>query len=324
MNAPLITGIGSVSPFGVTVGPIPARSVELATITTWTTHSPRKAYLVSPFRPGDVVPGMKTRRLDRLTVWSLVASSLAIKDAGIDLNQANRSRVAVVFSTALGCIELTEAYFCSAANRGWSGVDPILFPETLGSAPASHIARYHELRGPNITSSCKGLGGESALLQAASLIRNGQADCAITIAGETLTRSSYEWYEAADVLHPSCYRDAPDEGGPGIVPSEGVIAVVMESASHRVSPSPRVYARVLSGHLSAEGSVESTIQRVMPGVPSCEVTRIGSSPVADGMGDAGGLLRLALALSTAPRERIACLASQAANAASAAVLLEFA
>ena len=56
---------------------------------------------MKPFRPASVVPGLKTRRLDRLSAWAMVASSLAIQDAGIDLSQVDRSRVAVVFGTGL-------------------------------------------------------------------------------------------------------------------------------------------------------------------------------------------------------------------------------
>ncbi len=124
-------------------------------------------------------------------MWALVASSLAIKDAGIDLNQVDRSRVAVVFATAFGCVELTEAFYLSAAANGWNGTDPITFPETLASAPTSHVAMFHRLRGPNITVSNKYFSGESAMIQAASLLRHGQADLAIVLAGDALARTLY-------------------------------------------------------------------------------------------------------------------------------------
>ena len=58
----------------------------------WATAGLRRAFLVDPFRPANVVPGLKTRRLDRLSAWALVASSLAIQDAGIDLSQVDRSQ----------------------------------------------------------------------------------------------------------------------------------------------------------------------------------------------------------------------------------------
>src|SRR5262249_23271691 len=154
-SAPVtIIGIGSVSPYGPLAGFIPPSPVEPIAL-SWTTTELRRAFVVPPFRPADIVPGVKTRRLDRLSVWALVASYLALQDAGIDLTQVDRSRVAVVFATAFGCVELTEAFYLSAAANSWNGTDPITFPETLASAPASHVSMFHGLRGPNITVSNK-------------------------------------------------------------------------------------------------------------------------------------------------------------------------
>src|SRR5579871_383376 len=210
-NLPPVTiaGIGSVSTYGPLAGLIPQHPVEPSPITQWTTAGPRRAFLVQPFAPASVVPGLKTRRLDRLSAWALVASSMAIKDAGIDLNQVDRSRVAVVFATAFGCVDLTEAFYLSAAANGWNGTDPSTFPETLPSAPASHVSLFHGLRGPNVTVSNKYFAGENALIQAASLLRHGQADLAIVLAGDALTKSLYSWYEVADLLSPACYNSDP-------------------------------------------------------------------------------------------------------------------
>lgn len=322
-----ITGIGSVSPLGPLAGLIPQRPVEPEAITAWPTAGLRRAFLVKPFRPSDVVPGLKTRRVDRLSAWAMVASSLAIRDAGIDLSLVNGSRVAVVFGTGFGCAELTEAFFQGAAAHGWSGTDPSPFPEGLANAPASHVAILHGLRGPNITVGSTGFAGESALIQAASLLRHGQADLAIVLAGDTLTRAVYEWFEAAGLLSPACYNAGPlpeDGGVPrGFVPSEGVVAVVLEPAGRREA---RSYAHFSSGRWASGGQAVETIREILGGTvprlticagngapcatsstialarevsgPSAVV--VGVQAVAAGLGDAGALLHLVLALSERP------------------------
>lgn len=260
-----ITGIGSVSPYGPLAGLIAKAPLEPATISSWTTSGQRRAFLVPPFRPADVVPGAKTRRLDRLSAWALVASSLAIRDAGIDLTQLDRSRVAVVFATAFGCIELTEAFYLSAAANGWNGTDPITFPETLASAPASHVSMFHGLRGPNVTVSNKYFAGESAIMQAAWIVRQGQADLAIVLAGEALARTLYEWYEQAHLLSPACY-DSNSLETDGFIPSEGVAALVMESSARmKERPEARNYARIISGRWAAGGHAAETIRKMLNG-----------------------------------------------------------
>jgi hypothetical protein len=274
-----ITGIGSVSPYGPLAGLIPQSPLEPATITAWTTAESRRAFLVPPFRAASVVPGLKTRRLDRLSAWALVASSLAIKDAGIDLNQVDRSRVAVVFATAFGCVELTEAFYLSAAVNGWNGTDPSTFPETLPSAPASHVAMFHGLRGPNVTVSNKYFAGEAALVQAASLLRTGQADLAIVLAGDALAQTLYSWYDVAGLLSPACYNSEPLSEAGGFIPSEGVAAIVMElSGRGDLRSGARSYARIRSGRWAAGGQPPEIIRTMLDETKLDGTTPGGSVP----------------------------------------------
>jgi hypothetical protein len=181
-----------------------------------------------PFRTADVLPKVNTRRLDRLSTWSLAAAALALRDAGLDLAAVDGTRTAVVSAIGLGCLDLTEAYLGSAHQHGWQQTDPIYFPETLGNVPAAHVARVFGCLGPNLTVGSRGLAAEAALLTAASLLRVGQADKVLVLAGDLLTRGLFDWYEAAGVL------------AAGFVPSEGVAAILLEAPGRQ-----RARARVL-------------------------------------------------------------------------------
>ncbi len=326
MIATQITGIGSVTPFGPLAGLLPSTSIEdiaPRVITAWPTQGLRRAFLVEPFRPAAIVPGLKTRRLDRLSAWALVASSLALQDAGVDLSQMDRSRIAVVFATSFGCVELTETFYQSAAANGWQGTDPITFPETLSNAPAAHVALFHQLQGPNLTLSGKSFAAESALLQAASLLRHGQAEMAVVIAGDTLTQAIYEWYEAAHMLAPACFNEEPLMASTGFIPGEGVVAMVLEAAGKRQA---RSYAALRGGHWASGGDAQGCIHQLLGastpprticagnGAPcasselTCSARRVvgpdatilPQQPVAAGLADAGALFHLLLALSRQP------------------------
>ncbi len=344
-SLPTITGTGSVSPYGPLAGLIPQCPLEPQPITAWTTVGLRRAFLVKPFRPASLVPGLKIRRLDRLSAWALVASSLAIQDAGIDLSRVDRSRVAVVLATGFGCVELTEAFYQSAAANGWSGTDPSPFPEGLANAPASHVALFHGLRGPNITVGSKGFAGESALIQAASLLRHGQADLAVVVAGDTLTRPIYEWYETAGLLSPACYNSEPLPESGGFVPSEGIAALVVEPEGRR---EVRSYAHLRSGCWAAGGQPVETIRQMLGGsVPSLTICAGNGAPcatssttalaraiaghgaaivppqgVAAGLADSGAILHLILALSSRPPSGQALLLGTSGDSGFAALLLE--
>jgi hypothetical protein len=340
-----LTGIGSVSPYGVFSGVIPKSPLEARLITHWENAEARRAYTVEPFRPAQFVPGIKTRRLDRLSTWALVASSLAIQDAGIDLAQVNRSRVAIVLSTNFGCVELTEAFLHSAATRGWAATDPILFPETLANSPASHVALFHQLRGPNITVAAKSFGAESALLQAASLLRHGHADIAIVLAGDVLTQAIYQWYEQAGVLSPECFSIEPTNSAAGFIPSEGMAAIVMEGQGRNFT-SP--YARLIDGHWASGGDTLIDVRRLMDNwQPTLVICTCNGEPCANcisansagkfigpqaqsipperfaaGLADTGGLFHLILAMRGLERSENALMLGTSGAHGHAAVRLE--
>ncbi len=345
-NLAAIAGFGSVSPYGAFAGLIPNRPLDPTAISAWPTAASRRAYLVEPFRPASIIPGLKTRRLDRLSTWALVAASLAIQDAGIDLSQVDRSRVAVLFATYFGCVELTQSFLQSAASNGWSAADPITFPETLANAPASHVALFHGFRGPNVTIGGTSFAGESAILQAASLLRHGQADLVIVLSGDTLTEPIYQWYEASDLLGPACYKSEGWTGDPGFVPSEGVAALVLELSDERKQR--RLYARLRSGQWAPGKKPLEPVRAMLGGaVPTLTICAGDGSPcspspitslardivghsgvimppqrVAAGLVHTGALLHLIMGLSNLPEGGEALLLATSGDSGFAALLLE--
>jgi 3-oxoacyl-[acyl-carrier-protein] synthase II len=252
-----ITGIGSISVFGPIKGLIPRQKSKIRSITAWPARGSRYAMLAEPFRAADIVPGLKTRRLDRLSVWALVASSLALQDAGVDPQKESLSNCGVVFGTGLGPLELSSAFCRSADEYGYSRADAIVFPETLDNSPPCHVAKAFGLKGPNITFSCRGVSGEAAIERAASILEHGEADLVVVMAGDTLVQALYDCYELSRVLAPDCFgKDARNYVGidrsRGFIPGEGLAAFVMECGGRYLERGARAYGRYRSGCLGGD------------------------------------------------------------------------
>jgi 3-oxoacyl-(acyl-carrier-protein) synthase len=252
-----ITGIGSVSSFGPIKGTIPQKSGEPRAITSWPTLGLRKAFLVEPFVASAVIPGLKTRRLDRLSIWALVASSLALQDAGFKTQSEDLSRGGVVFGTGFGPLELTGAFCTSAAEYGCSRADAIVFPETLDNTAACHVAKAFGIRGPNITLSCRGISGEAAIIRAASILECGEADFIVVMAGDTLVRALFEYYERTGILASDCYAVETGKLGVhlhlrGFIPGEGLAAFVMETGNRYLDRGAKSYGRYLNGLMGGD------------------------------------------------------------------------
>jgi 3-oxoacyl-[acyl-carrier-protein] synthase II len=267
----VLTGLGSVSAFGPCRGPITGPAPALRDISRWPTDGVRRGHLVPPFQPAQVVPGLKTRRMDRLSVWAVVAAHLALEDAGLKPTDLVSDRVGVAFGTAFGCVELTEAFMVSIATSGHAKADPAVFPETLPNMPASHVARLYGFRGPNVTLSAWLMSGEAAMLDAAAQIESNEASVAVVLAGDVISRAVFAWYEEAGCLAPACCGT----GTAGdVVPGEGVGALILESREHAEARNCPAYASVagtaLEGRETAGGwdglvaGARATVDRGVP------------------------------------------------------------
>ena len=314
-----ITGLGSVGPCGAVSGPLGGPVPAPSVVAAWPTAGPRYALPAAPCRFAEVLPKVGTRRLDRLSVWSLAAAALALRDAGLDLPAADGSLTAVVSATGFGCLDLTEAFLSSAHGHGWRETDPICFPETLGNVPAAHVARVFGCLGPNITVGSRGLAAETAVLVAVSLLRAGQAARALVLAGDTLTRGLFDWYEVAGRLSADPH---------GFVPSEGVAAMVLEAPGRY-----RARATVLRARWVHPDGAEPLLwdaaavtlvckSQTVPVAFPTPVRLAPACPIADGLADTGGLFRILTALGSAPPGARLLVLGAAHSGSCAAVVLE--
>jgi hypothetical protein len=322
----LVTGFSSISTGGPVRGLPPlAAPAEPQPIARWATPGPRRAFLVPPFRTTDFVPDLRTRRMDRLSAWVLLGGALALQDAGLDAGTLDRSRTALVFGTAYGCLDLTAEFLIAVAADA-SKAPPIVFPETLANLPGSHVARHFGITGPNLTVSAGLASGEAALLQAVGLLQAGDVDRALVVAGDTLMPALFEWYEAASLLAPACFGEPPAAPTPGprtIVPGEGLAACLLETAPVAAARGARAHGRYHGGWLGREREAEGVLRRLLgeaapeevvlvafracgPSWMACLAERPGKPRLraADGLecGEFGGsgLLQLGAALARLP------------------------
>jgi hypothetical protein len=245
-----VTGFASCTSCGVQRG-LPDTSVASLpqVVTLWQTPAPRLAYQVPPFRVTDVVPGLRVRRLDRLSVWALVSATLALESAGLMPGAVDGDRGGVACGSSLGCQDRTQDFLAALAENP-AKADPILFPETLPNLAAGHVARHFGIRGPNLTLMAGALSGETALIEAAALIGARAADRVLVLAGDCLTRALYEWYEAAGQLDPETCSGVPPTTTPdrsARIPGEGVVACVLESGAAAAARQAPVLGWYLGG-----------------------------------------------------------------------------
>src|SRR4029078_495203 len=113
--------------------------------------------------PANDMEERRARRLDRYSMFSVAATRMALKDAGIDLAKEDRDQIGAMMGTALGGIaraENEDRHFSAGASwdehehlhfveGGVRAVDPTLALQVYAGAASCNIAIEFGLCGPN-------------------------------------------------------------------------------------------------------------------------------------------------------------------------------
>jgi hypothetical protein len=135
-----IAGIGVVTPLGVEVEDVERRI-----------SAGERAVRVEGF---DILAFTKSDRLRRsplVSLFAVAAASRAMAGAGLGPETFDGARVGVIAAVSKGAVLYSERFHEQYVKGGGRGVVPLLFPETVANAPASHVAAVLGLRGPNAT-----------------------------------------------------------------------------------------------------------------------------------------------------------------------------
>lgn len=130
----------------------------------------------------------RLRRSGPISYFSCAAAADAVAQSG----PLPPGRTALVFAATDGAVAYTRRFYEDVVARGAGS--PLLFPETVYNAPASHVAAMLGLDGIVLTLVNDASAGMDALSTASDLIVSGQADRCLVVAAEELDWVSGEGY----------------------------------------------------------------------------------------------------------------------------------
>ena len=122
--------------------------------------------------------------MDRPSSHALFVASRCLSHARLD--EARTRSLAVIVGTALGCAEVNERYHRGLVERGSEGASPILFAQTIPSAPAGEVAIALGAKGHATTVMAGRASTAAAFVEARRTIALGRADAALVLVGDTL------------------------------------------------------------------------------------------------------------------------------------------
>ena len=253
----VITGIGAVTPIGITVGGMweglrsersAIRSITRFDPTPYRSHN---AAEVRDFYPNDFIERKRAKRLDRFGHFSVACARLAVEDAGLDLARENRERIGATMGSALGGVGFAEEQFGIFLKEGIDRVEPALALNVFVGAASCNVAIEFGLMGPNSTNGMSCASGTIGVGDAFRLIRDDYAD-AMLCGGVEAPLMPLCFGAFTIIRAMSTRNDDPehssrpfDMGRDGFVMGEGGTVLVLEEYERAKSRGARIYAEVV-------------------------------------------------------------------------------
>ena len=257
MRSVVITGVGCVTPAGTGAdglwSGLQARRSPIRPVTRFDPGQFRTkiAAEIPEFQADDHLTKKAAKRFDRFSQLGVVASRLAVEDAGLRPEQEDRDRIGVTMGSALGGTAHAEREYPTFLSDGIRSVDPSLALGVFGGAVSCNIAIEHGFTGPNSTNAMSCASGTIAVGDGMHAIRSGRADVMLAGGSEApLAPLCFGAFAAIRAM--STRNDDPstacrpfDEGRDGFVMGEGSAVLVLEERSRAEARGARIYAEVL-------------------------------------------------------------------------------
>lgn len=163
-----VQGIGWVTPLGAGLEEVWSRieaGERAVPSEIGSPHSAKKhtAFTVPPKTVEALGRNPRLRRSSVISYYSVAAALAALENAGIAMTPEIAARTAVVFAICSGGVVYTRKFYEAIALQGAGAASPLLFPETVYNAPASHLAALLGITGMSYTLVGDGSIGISAL-----------------------------------------------------------------------------------------------------------------------------------------------------------------
>jgi 3-oxoacyl-[acyl-carrier-protein] synthase II len=254
-----VTGLGVVSPLGNTTSELFA-SLSVGRSGIGLLPPSLASQLRSPIGAavsfdgtGHLEPA-QYRMMDRFSQFGLVAARQAVRDAGVDFSNEQRSACGVFVGSGMGGSQTTDDGYQTIYAAKSERVKPFTVLAAMANAAAAWIAMEYRLLGPNLTFSTACSSSAVALGEAARRISSGDAD--IMLAGGAEAPLCFGVLRAWEALRALATEDAHDPSAScrpfsrnrtGLVLGEGAAFVVLEEWGHACARGANIHAE-LSGY----------------------------------------------------------------------------
>lgn len=261
----VVTGIGTLTPLGNNLtdywngllnGVSGADNITLFDASKFKT---RFACEVKGFDPTQFMDKKEARKLDRFAQLAIVASDMAVQDAGISKDNVDIDRTGVIFASGIGGLTTFQDEVINfAQGDGTPRFNPFFIPKMILDIAAGQISMRHGFRGPNyaVVSACA--SSTNGMIAGLDTIRLGKADIIISGGSEAvISQAGVGGFNAMKAMSernddPKTASRPYDKDRDGFVMGEAAGVVVLEEYEHAIKRGAKIYCEIAGGGATAD------------------------------------------------------------------------
>jgi 3-oxoacyl-(acyl-carrier-protein) synthase len=196
----------------------------------------------------------------------------ALDWAGIKRDSQNAERIALIFAISNGGVTYTKRFYHEIVAAGAQAASPLLFPETVFNAPASHLAAILGVTGVTYTVVGDGAVGVTAIAMAEELMANETLDYCLVVGTEEIDWLLCDAYRRWRLLRAAPPIEPFSKQNRGMILSEGAGAIVL--ARDGLVTIERAHP---GGHFRKRAEAEDVLKRILGDLRQPEIDLIISS-----------------------------------------------
>lgn len=285
----VITGVGAVTSLGLDLPTTWSNLLEgqsgAGLITKFDTekHTAKFACEVWDWKSEDHFPRIEAKRLEKFTMYYLVAAAEAMQTSGLNMDAEDRTRAGCITGTGIGGIHEIEASKILQRARGADRVSPFFIPKIMANAMAGQAAIKFGLKGTCYVTSSACASASHALGIAMRTIQYGDADIMLTGGSEAATTelglAGFCALKAVSTRNDDPKRASRpfDRDRDGFVMGEGAAAIVLEEYEHAKARGAEILCE-----LRGYGSTDDAFHITAPSEDADGPSRAMQMALADG------------------------------------------
>ena len=251
-NRVVITGEGSISPLGVSSKDLWNNLIHgksgIKLIENFDTENfnVKIAGEITNFDPLTFFEHKESRKLDRYTMFAMIAADQAIRSSGLD-----SSNVGVILGTGVGGMNTLEQEQSKLLKKGQRGVSPHFIPKMIPNIAGGQIAIKHGFHGPNFSLSTACSSASDAIGMAYRLIQSNQIHAMVCGGAEggitPLVLSGFSNMKALSKNNENPQNACKpfDKNRDGFIMSEGSAMLVLESLDNAKKRGATILAEII-------------------------------------------------------------------------------